>query len=56
MAQIFASVIFLLYLCSRKGLTNLCGHIDKKRLTRFVLANSNLVNSIIQNTAARRCS
>ena len=30
------------------------GHIDKRRLTRFVLASQNLVNSqIIQNIAAQ---
>ena len=31
------------------------GHIDKRRLTRFVLANSNLVNSQIPKHCDTRC-
>ena len=63
MALLFASVIFLLYLCSRipfrtawerkffssrRGYVPCCGRDtghNKRRLTRFVLAFWNLVNS-----------
>ena len=31
------------------------GHIEKRRLTRFVLANSNLVNSQIPKHCDTRC-
>ena len=59
MQNLFAYIKNLLYLCavfsSRRGDMSFgmgvnTGHIEKRRLTRFVLAHRNLVNSLSTKT------